>query len=432
MMAWRFRKSFKLPPGVRLNVGTKSASIRFGGKYGGYTVSTSGRKTSSFSIPGTGVGFVSTTGGNRRRAAQNNSAGRIVEELPTVNSAQPVRKRSGLWVLAAVALAVIWYNFSTREPPASSVPAFPQPVQSSPAPTTAPQPSADVRGTSGGTNRHVVLLRTTAAVRLRERPSTEAPILMTVGVGVPVHELGRSGEWRQVSVAAKMGWIHGDYLAEEGLKEAATEPTPSREVLQGRASVIDGDTLEINGKHVRLNGIDAPESDQQCEDAKHFRYSCGWQATGALDDFLAKSRPLRCEFVEWDQYGRFVGDCFLADGTNVAAWMVENGQALDWPKYSNGAYAAQQSAAKAAKRGMWRGYFEEPWSWRSEHAERGKPSQPLGILSRPAMAQTYSCQPRRKCPQISSCEEAYWYLNNCSWGGKLDRDSDGIPCESLC
>ncbi|MHA6297847.1 excalibur calcium-binding domain-containing protein [Devosia sp. CAU 1758] len=43
-----------------------------------------------------------------------------------------------------------------------------------------------------------------------------------------------------------------------------------------------------------------------------------------------------------------------------------------------------------------------------------------------------SCQPRRTCSQIGSCEEARWYLNNCSWGGRLDGDSDGAPCEQLC
>ncbi|TGS46264.1 excalibur calcium-binding domain-containing protein [Mesorhizobium sp. M8A.F.Ca.ET.182.01.1.1] len=48
------------------------------------------------------------------------------------------------------------------------------------------------------------------------------------------------------------------------------------------------------------------------------------------------------------------------------------------------------------------------------------------------IAQSWSCQPRLTCSQISSCDEARWYLENCSWGGKLDRDSDGIPCESLC
>lgn len=47
-------------------------------------------------------------------------------------------------------------------------------------------------------------------------------------------------------------------------------------------------------------------------------------------------------------------------------------------------------------------------------------------------AQSWSCQPRKTCSRINSCEEARWYLDNCSWGGRLDRDSDGIPCESIC
>lgn len=48
------------------------------------------------------------------------------------------------------------------------------------------------------------------------------------------------------------------------------------------------------------------------------------------------------------------------------------------------------------------------------------------------LAESYSCSPRRTCPEIASCEEANWLLDNCSWGGKLDRDKDGVPCESLC
>lgn len=45
----------------------------------------------------------------------------------------------------------------------------------------------------------------------------------------------------------------------------------------------------------------------------------------------------------------------------------------------------------------------------------------------------YSCSPRKTCSKtIRSCEEAYWLLNNCSWGGALDRDNDGVPCENLC
>ncbi|RWP57329.1 excalibur calcium-binding domain-containing protein [Mesorhizobium sp.] len=55
------------------------------------------------------------------------------------------------------------------------------------------------------------------------------------------------------------------------------------------------------------------------------------------------------------------------------------------------------------------------------------------MTTRPTvLAQSWSCQPRLTCSRISTCGEARWYLENCSWGGKLDRDSDGIPCESLC
>ncbi|KQZ54623.1 hypothetical protein ASD54_04660 [Rhizobium sp. Root149] len=48
------------------------------------------------------------------------------------------------------------------------------------------------------------------------------------------------------------------------------------------------------------------------------------------------------------------------------------------------------------------------------------------------VAQSWSCQPKKTCKQIQSCDEARYYLQNCSWGGKLDRDSDGIPCEAIC
>ncbi|WP_352849396.1 excalibur calcium-binding domain-containing protein [Mesorhizobium sp. M0767] len=146
------------------------------------------------------------------------------------------------------------------------------------------------------------------------------------------------------------------------------------------------------------------------------------------------SRPLRCTFVAWDRYGRFVADCSRADGRSVASWLVENGQALDWPSYSQGAYAPQQARAEAAKIGLWAGDFEAPWVWRVEHAEKAQPaiSQPLGIVGGRQVAQSYSCQPRRTCSKISPWDEAQWYLGNCPWGGKLDRDGDGRACETLC
>ena len=50
----------------------------------------------------------------------------------------------------------------------------------------------------------------------------------------------------------------------------------------------------------------------------------------------------------------------------------------------------------------------------------------------PALAQSLSCTPRKLCTQIQTCDEARWYLANCSWGPRLDADDDGSPCERLC
>lgn len=141
---------------------------------------------------------------------------------------------------------------------------------------------------------------------------------------------------------------------------AFTEP------IVGRASVVDGDTIEIHGERIRFNGIDAPESNQLCRNAKDKNYRCGKVAADALAGFLAKSRPTKCEYVERDRYGRFVGDCYRADGQSVASWLVRQGHAMDWPRYSDGAYSAEQAAAELDRTGMWAGQFQPPWEWRTE------------------------------------------------------------------
>lgn len=141
------------------------------------------------------------------------------------------------------------------------------------------------------------------------------------------------------------------------------------QTVEGRASVIDGDTIDISGERIRLNGVDAPESWQRCtKDGKEYR--CGKEAAFALDEWLAASRPTRCEFVERDRYGRMVANCFRADGAPVADWLVRNGWALDWARYSDGEFAEAQEEARGAKRGVWRGTFEQPCEARARRAKR--------------------------------------------------------------
>src|SRR5271168_429931 len=77
------------------------------------------------------------------------------------------------------------------------------------------------------------------------------------------------------------------------------------EDLTGRASIIDGDTLEIHGTRIRLWGIDAPESSQLCRGEDSLQYRCGAKAANDLDAFIA-SRPVSCTPISLDQYGRTV------------------------------------------------------------------------------------------------------------------------------
>lgn len=41
------------------------------------------------------------------------------------------------------------------------------------------------------------------------------------------------------------------------------------------------------------------------------------------------------------------------------------------------------------------------------------------------------CGNKKTCKQMSSCKEAIFYLRECGLY-KLDKDKDGIPCESIC
>lgn len=141
--------------------------------------------------------------------------------------------------------------------------------------------------------------------------------------------------------------------------------------LIGRASIIDGDTLEIHGTRIRLWGIDAPESSQLCRNDESLQYRCGAKAANGLDAFIAR-RPVDCSPMNLDQYGRTVARCSI-DGVDLGAWLVGNGLALDWPTYSKGRYDKVQRDAEHAGRGMWAGSYVEPWLYRACVKQGGRP-----------------------------------------------------------
>jgi micrococcal nuclease len=219
--------------------------------------------------------------------------------------------------------------------------------------------------------------------------------------------------------------------------------------------VLDGDTVLIkrsNGlQKVRLAEIDAPEKAQPF----------GPAAQQSLSGMVMKKQV---KFVSGtvDQYGRLVAHLSI-DGLDVNSEQVRRGmawaaagwrqsrraptgaplagdnsnfaslaasrQSLRDPVHSNKALIALQNEAKQVLRGLWAQSDPiPPWEWRKQH-----PSTQSGGMSPVAMAQVAdaSCGKKLHCSEMSSCEEAKFYLTQCGVKS-LDGNGDGTPCESLC
>ena len=160
------------------------------------------------------------------------------------------------------------------------------------------------------------------------------------------------------------GWAmrqFADVIADgTGVVREALRRDVADEALMGPARIIDGDTLEVRGSRVRLYGIDAPESAQRCRAGGRV-WACGRAATRALARRIG-SRPVACTERDRDPYGRVVAVCQVG-GVDVNAWMVAAGWAFAYRKYSM-QYVKEEMAAKAARRGVWRGDVVSPWDWR--------------------------------------------------------------------
>ena len=102
--------------------------------------------------------------------------------------------------------------------------------------------------------------------------------------------------------------------------------------ITGKPRVIDGDTIEIAGERIRLNGIDTPEANQTCLDGNGKRWRCGQEATYALL-FLVGKHWITCKGNERDKYDRLIAVCF-AGPFDLNAEMVRQGWALAYRKYS--------------------------------------------------------------------------------------------------
>jgi endonuclease YncB( thermonuclease family) len=128
-------------------------------------------------------------------------------------------------------------------------------------------------------------------------------------------------------------------------------PTP----LTGRVQVIDGDTIDMGGVRIRLQGVDAPERRETCRDAAGRDWSCGSWAGEALRALIA-DRPLACRDLGERTHDRVVAACTL-DGRDLGALLVAEGIVRACPRYArqhphSRGYEAIEVEAIAARRGL--------------------------------------------------------------------------------
>ena len=105
-------------------------------------------------------------------------------------------------------------------------------------------------------------------------------------------------------------------------------PVPAQTpIISGVPFVVDGDTIVVNEIHIRLFGIDAPESAQRCTDQDGDDYRCGLLATSLLEEEIA-GRSVDCTPIDTDHYGRTVAICAVGN-IDLGRFMVERGMAVD-------------------------------------------------------------------------------------------------------
>jgi endonuclease YncB( thermonuclease family) len=154
-----------------------------------------------------------------------------------------------------------------------------------------------------------------------------------------------------------------EYHCHHNLVAELNKTSSKQESITGIPKITDGDSIRIGRIRVRLHGIDAPEANQSCLKGPA-EWHCGWEATNALANIIGR-HWVTCTKRDVDRYGRMVAVC-KAGPVNLNDWMVRNGWAVAYRRYSS-EYTQAEETAKISGRGIWRGKFIMPWKWRESN-----------------------------------------------------------------
>jgi endonuclease YncB( thermonuclease family) len=165
--------------------------------------------------------------------------------------------------------------------------------------------------------------------------------------------------WLAVGLLVVLAALAGKVAGPESSRRPGGEGGPA----EGPARLVDGDSLFVGGREVRLKGIDAPEGRQSCTRGGR-NWPCGEEARRELARLIA-GQNVSCNSVESDQHGRLLAIC-TAGGRELNREMVRSGYAVSY-----GGFEIEEREARKAGRGLWSGEFQRPRDWRREHGVGG-------------------------------------------------------------
>lgn len=208
-MGWRFRKSFKILPGVKLNINKKSIGVTFGGKGVHYTVNSKGKHTASVGIPGTGLYYTESHTKKKKSAPASNYGNNHI-----TNSSSPKPKKPFgcgtvlITFVCCMIFAGIVSGFGNKDP-------VNEDIETS---------SAAVIESAETEAIEKRIMYATADLNVRSGPGTSYNVISTLPEGSEISVIGEDNGWAEIEYSQSPAYVSSSYIdSEQPTEEAAEE-----------------------------------------------------------------------------------------------------------------------------------------------------------------------------------------------------------------